>query len=377
MTAEKKGRRARLFLRRARAHCGYQSRRVLTAAGAVKLRRVYFVPGPLSSRSTWRGRAYGHLRCADAPGRADVVPSRGQLVVCQRQPVFARAERLVRVGQQRSLGLPTGSRRGSTPGRRLPQPPKVSYQPGSRRVSDRRHLRQHRPRLEGNARGRVCQTDAGCRGRALRVGHAEASCSGGAGGVCGPGRPPDVCRPLAGGGFAAGDSRRRPTGCLGRWGGWIWERVDFHFAFAQGTLDIYHALEHVGQTAQALFGEGTTEAARWQAGARDALLGEGWPGIQRVIDPARVVAAGVPQRTAVRRLADYLRPHAQHLDYRKRLASGRPIGSGCIEGACKNYLGRRLKQTVARWLIPNANRMATLGSLVYADQWTDYWANSN
>jgi hypothetical protein len=158
---------------------------------------------------------------------------------------------------------------------------------------------------------------------------------------------------------------------------WIWERVDFHFAFAQGTLDIYHALEHVGQTAQALFGEGTTEAARWQAGARDALLGEGWPGIQRVIDPARVVAVGAPQRTAVRRLADYLRPHAQHLDYRKRLASGRPIGSGCIEGACKNYLGRRLKQTGARWLIPNANRMATLGSLVYADQWTDYWANSN
>jgi len=45
-----------------------------------------------------------------------------------------------------------------------------------------------------------------------------------------------------------------------------------------------------------------------------------------------------------------------------------------IEGACKNYLGRRLKQTGARWLIPNANRMATLGSLVYADQWTDYWA---
>ena len=73
---------------------------------------------------------------------------------------------------------------------------------------------------------------------------------------------------------------------------WIWERVDFHFAFAQGTLDIYHALEHVGQTAQALFGEGTTEAARWQAGARDALWGEGWPGIQRVIDPARVVAVG-------------------------------------------------------------------------------------
>ncbi len=158
---------------------------------------------------------------------------------------------------------------------------------------------------------------------------------------------------------------------------WIWERVDFHFAFAQGTLDIYHALEHVGQTAKALFGEGTTEAARWQDRAREALLAEGWPGIERVIDHARVIAVRAPQRTAVGNLADYLRPHAKHLDYQKRLASGRPIGSGCVEGACKNYLGRRLKQTGTRWLVPNANRMATLGSLVYADQWTDYWANSN
>ena len=111
MTAEKKGRRARLFLRRARraswlpiakgSHGGWRGE---AAARVLRVRS-------LSSRSTWRGRAYGHLRCADAPGRADVVPSRGQLVVCQRQPVFARAERLVRVGQQRAPGLPTGSPR--------------------------------------------------------------------------------------------------------------------------------------------------------------------------------------------------------------------------------------------------------------------------
>jgi hypothetical protein len=47
-----------------------------------------------------------------------------------------------------------------------------------------------------------------------------------------------------------------------------------------------------------------------------------------------------------------------------------------IEGACKNYIGRRLEQTGARWLVPNANRMATLAALVYADQWTDYWATA-
>ena len=83
------------------------------------------------------------------------------------------------------------------------------------------------------------------------------------------------------------------------------------------------------------------------------------------------------QRAALSSLAEYLRPHASRLNDPERLACGRPIGSGMIEGACKNFLGRRLKQTGARCLIPNANRMAALGSLVYADQWTDYWTSPN
>jgi hypothetical protein len=104
---------------------------------------------------------------------------------------------------------------------------------------------------------------------------------------------------------------------------WIWERVDFHFAFAQGGLDIYHALEHVGATAQAMFGEGTAATTRWQDQARQALLAQGWPGIERRIDQTRVIAVRAPQRAALSNLADYLRPHARHLDYADRQRPGR------------------------------------------------------
>jgi hypothetical protein len=158
---------------------------------------------------------------------------------------------------------------------------------------------------------------------------------------------------------------------------WIWERVDFHFAFARGTLDVFHALQHVSTAAEGIFGEGSQQGHAWQEQARDALLSEGHRGIQRLIDQTRSNAVRAGQRTALTSLADYLRPHAHRLNYAERLATGRPIGSGLIEGACKNYLGRRLKQTGARWLLPNANRMATLGSLIYADQWTDYWTSPN
>jgi hypothetical protein len=157
---------------------------------------------------------------------------------------------------------------------------------------------------------------------------------------------------------------------------WIWERIEYHFAFACGTLDIFHALEHVNHAAGSLFGEGTTATEQWRDTARDALLRQGWNGIQQVIEQARPIAVRAGQRRALDELTGYLRTQAARLNYAHRLAEGRPIGSGLIEGACKNYIGRRLKQTGARWLVPNANRMATLTSLVYADQWTDYWATA-
>jgi len=69
-------------------------------------------------------------------------------------------------------------------------------------------------------------------------------------------------------------------------------------------------------------------------------------------------------------LATYLSPHAARLNYAERLAARRPIGSGMSEGACKNYLGRRLQQTGARWKRENAHQLAALGSLADADPWT-------
>ena len=102
---------------------------------------------------------------------------------------------------------------------------------------------------------------------------------------------------------------------------------------------------------------------RWQDQARDALLAEGWSGIDRLINATRPIAVRASQRSALTELAGYLSPHAERLNYAQRLAEGRPIGSGLIEGACKNDLGRRLKQTGARLLIPNAKPHGHFGFL--------------
>lgn len=158
---------------------------------------------------------------------------------------------------------------------------------------------------------------------------------------------------------------------------WIWDRVGTYWPAAEGALDIYHALEHVAAAAKALHGDGTPETKRWNDRAREALLADGYPGIEQLIAETRPIAVRAGQRTSLSELDAYLRPHqARRLAYAQRLAEGRVIGSGQVEGACKHWIGRRLKQTGARWQIDRANRMAGLCALKYADQWQTYWSTA-
>ena len=154
---------------------------------------------------------------------------------------------------------------------------------------------------------------------------------------------------------------------------WIWNAASDQFPGHRGVLDIFHASEHLAATADALFGEGTDASRTWFETTRLALLGDGWHGVQEQIGRTLCDPISDVGRTAIESLTRYLASHSTRLNYRVRLARGETIGSGLIEGACKQMIGRRMKQTGARWTVPNANRMAELASLTYSNQWTAYW----
>jgi hypothetical protein len=149
---------------------------------------------------------------------------------------------------------------------------------------------------------------------------------------------------------------------------WIWLHAEEQFAHWLGTLDIFHASAHLADAAKAGCGEGTAEAARWLSEARLALLRDGYVGL---CDYVQGSAAWVPNRGALEAatpaLLNYLCGHRERLNDALRLHRGEPIGSGLIEGACKQLIGRRMKQTGAQWTVANANRMALLCSINYAD----------
>jgi len=109
-----------------------------------------------------------------------------------------------------------------------------------------------------------------------------------------------------------------------------------------------------------LYGDGESFKS-WLDKMRLVLSSEGFAGMEREFQSLLTGLQGKSkkaklQRESVLSLLDYLRNNSERLHYRERLAAGRAIGSGLIEGACKNLVGRRMKQTGAHWRLERAKR---------------------
>lgn len=163
---------------------------------------------------------------------------------------------------------------------------------------------------------------------------------------------------------------------LGDGAGWIWKAVTRVLTGCTQTLDLYHAGEHLSRCAQAVFGEGTAAATAAFERGRGLLLADGWAGVCAWVGEMLAVD-DVEERERRRRATDrvmgYFAKHTGRLNYRERLASGRAIGSGAVEGQAKT-LGLRLKARGARWKKKNVRPMASLVCVRHSVQWQAYWA---
>jgi hypothetical protein len=164
---------------------------------------------------------------------------------------------------------------------------------------------------------------------------------------------------------------------LGDGAAWIWGAVAEQLPGGGGVLDIYHAAAHIAGAGKALFGEGSAAAAAWLEAGRGRLLSDGWAGLCDHIGAALEGAPDLSGHAALAELTSYFAAHTERVNYAHRLHTGRPIGSGMVEGAAKYLIGKRMKQTGARWVVANADAMAALCSLSYSDHWDLYWASLN
>lgn len=141
------------------------------------------------------------------------------------------------------------------------------------------------------------------------------------------------------------------------------------------VIDIIHVLEYLWGAAHGLHAAGDTTIEDWVARAgRTVLAG----GASRAAEQIRAAAAaaGIPvgQNKGIDDAVAYLTNKAEYLRYDTALASGWPIATGIIEGACRHLVKDRLDITGARWGLAGAEAVLKLRALRTNGDFDAYWA---
>jgi hypothetical protein len=163
---------------------------------------------------------------------------------------------------------------------------------------------------------------------------------------------------------------------LGDGAEWIWNTADSCFPGGPQSLDVFHGHEYIGDASKALYGEGSSEAQASFERGRDLLLMGGWRGVCDYVAEELAKGDTPERRDSLQVMMEYFAKHTTRLAYQQRLAEGRPIGSGMVEGGAKT-LGLRLKARGARWRVENVDKMAGLCCLRHSTYWNAYWGSAN
>jgi hypothetical protein len=139
-------------------------------------------------------------------------------------------------------------------------------------------------------------------------------------------------------------------------------------------IDFVHVLEYVWKAAWSFFEPGDPDAEEWAAAQAAKILegeaGQVAAGIRR---RATTYGYSAREREGADECARYLNAKAPHLDYATALASGWPIATGVIEGACRWLVKDRMGITGARWGLEGAEAVLKLRALHASGDFDEYW----
>src|SRR5207244_6810380 len=116
-------------------------------------------------------------------------------------------------------------------------------------------------------------------------------------------------------------------------------------------LDLMHVLEKLWKAAYVFHPEGSLDADLWVIDRALRILYGGEVG--QVVKGIRqsITKRGLsgPKRKTLNAVANYLYRNRSRMRYHDYLASGWPIASGPVEGACKDLIKDRMERSGMRW----------------------------
>ena len=159
---------------------------------------------------------------------------------------------------------------------------------------------------------------------------------------------------------------------LGDGAPWIRTEHYRHFGRATFIIDWFHACEHVWDCGKKLFGEGTKSSEKWVKKRLDLL----WYGCtKKLLDDLKKQynKHRDSKREALSDLIRYISTNEEQMRYDVFRAKGYDIGSGAVEGACKNVIGKRLKQSGMTWTRLGSSSVLALRVDWLNDEWEQLW----
>jgi hypothetical protein len=124
---------------------------------------------------------------------------------------------------------------------------------------------------------------------------------------------------------------------------WLWNIFEDRFSLcAEGTLDFYHASEHIHALSNELFKDDRQEAKNWSAKMLHSLRRHSTKNLFKTLEE---LIANPPNQdaetvSAIKSTSDYFQNHKDHMNYPAAAKAGLPIGSGSMESQCSQFQNR-------------------------------------
>ena len=171
----------------------------------------------------------------------------------------------------------------------------------------------------------------------------------------------------------------RMTVTDGALGIWKYLDTDPHYSGILKLLDFYHATEHLGAAAEALFGKNNHEGKAWYSKWKGKLKEEnGAPlklcrSIEYFLTYRRL---GKTRKAEAQKQLTFFRRNKKRMNYIDFINKGLPIGSGPVEAACKTIVKHRMCKSGMRWSREGGQPILSIRAIVKSQRWDQFWRHT-
>lgn len=155
-----------------------------------------------------------------------------------------------------------------------------------------------------------------------------------------------------------------------------------YFPEATHTIDVMHVIEKLWTAGECIHAEGSHALAKWVTRQKKRLYAGRAAKIVRELERQlrRTPQTGPGNKGKRERLTDvirYIGKRVARLNYHELLAQDLEIGSGPVEGAVKNVIGKRCDHGGMRWIKERAEALLQLRCIEINGQWDAFvaWAH--